>query len=156
MRVERLAERLSVAKSGFYWHFKDRSDLLRQVLEYWSTEFTEIVATYPKAVGGKPEARLREIARLIDAEGLAKYDLAIRAWAKDDEIAAETVRKVTEFRLAFISEIFAELGFAGSELEARARFYVCYYSMEFAVLEPAAKSRRAQLRRQQLELLTGK
>ncbi|MHC4350247.1 MAG: TetR/AcrR family transcriptional regulator, partial [Planctomycetota bacterium] len=29
VRVERLARDLGVAKSGFYWHFRDRDDLLR-------------------------------------------------------------------------------------------------------------------------------
>ena len=43
VRVERLARDLGVAKSGFYWHFRDRADLLKQMLRYWSDEFTEAV-----------------------------------------------------------------------------------------------------------------
>ena len=38
VRVERLARALDVSKSGFYWHFKDRADLLLELLEYWEEE----------------------------------------------------------------------------------------------------------------------
>ena len=40
LRVERLAKHLGVAKSGFYWHFKDRHALLRKLLRYWVKEYT--------------------------------------------------------------------------------------------------------------------
>ncbi len=156
VRIERLAEQLSVAKSGFYWHFKNRDELLRQVLDYWSSEFTEVIRTIPKALSGEPAARLRNIAKIIDENGLARHDLAIRAWAAHDEVAADTVRKVTNFRLNFIGGIFEELGFEGDELEARTRLFVCYHSMENAVLPTAAKRRQSRLWRQQLDLLTRK
>ena len=33
VRVERLARILNVARSGFYWHFKNRDDLYRHLLD---------------------------------------------------------------------------------------------------------------------------
>jgi AcrR family transcriptional regulator len=33
VRVERLARELGIARSGFYWHFKDRQDLRNQLLD---------------------------------------------------------------------------------------------------------------------------
>ena len=35
IRVEVLAKRLKVTKGSFYWHFKDRRDLLDAVLKTW-------------------------------------------------------------------------------------------------------------------------
>ena len=35
VRVERLARDLNVAKSGFYWHFKDRDQLYDELLGLW-------------------------------------------------------------------------------------------------------------------------
>jgi AcrR family transcriptional regulator len=32
--VHGLARKFGIAKSGFYWHFKNRDDLLRQLLDY--------------------------------------------------------------------------------------------------------------------------
>ena len=44
VRVEALARRLRVSKSGFYWHFKDRRDLLTQLVDYWAHEYTGVAA----------------------------------------------------------------------------------------------------------------
>ena len=38
--VEGLAKHLGIAKSGFYWHFKNRDELLQELLKYWLHEIT--------------------------------------------------------------------------------------------------------------------
>ena len=35
VRVEILAARLKVAKSGFYYHFRDREELYEKMLDHW-------------------------------------------------------------------------------------------------------------------------
>ena len=35
LRIEVLAKRCGVTKGSFYWHFKDRQDLLTAMLDYW-------------------------------------------------------------------------------------------------------------------------
>lgn len=41
VRVERLAARLGITKGSFYWHFRNRGDLLDALLEYWAREMTD-------------------------------------------------------------------------------------------------------------------
>ena len=36
LTIEGLAKSLGINKAGFYWHFKNRDDLLRQLLNYWT------------------------------------------------------------------------------------------------------------------------
>ena len=43
LTVEGLAKSLGITKAGFYWHFKNRDDLLRQLLDYWTHEITEVI-----------------------------------------------------------------------------------------------------------------
>ena len=33
VKIERLAKALGISRSGFYWHFKDRQDLLESILD---------------------------------------------------------------------------------------------------------------------------
>ncbi len=35
VRVERLARKLDVTKGSFYWHFKDRQDLIDALMDRW-------------------------------------------------------------------------------------------------------------------------
>ena len=41
VRVERLAAALGITKGSFYWHFRDRGELLEAVLEHWAREMTD-------------------------------------------------------------------------------------------------------------------
>src|ERR1700758_4279177 len=41
VRVEVLAKEMGVTKGSFYWHFKDRDDLLQRMLTAWRDAATE-------------------------------------------------------------------------------------------------------------------
>ncbi len=51
VRVERLAKQLGVAKSSFYWHFKNRHTLLMELLRYWEEEYTGVVIAEARIFG---------------------------------------------------------------------------------------------------------
>ena len=67
VRVERLARRLGTSKSGFYWHFRDRAELHRALLDHWSRVYTAIVTEDPGLAHLPPEQRLISAARMIVA-----------------------------------------------------------------------------------------
>ena len=54
VKVEPLAKRLGVTKGSFYWHFKDRPDLLRALPEYWVESQTEPVLAHAESAGRTP------------------------------------------------------------------------------------------------------
>ena len=56
IRSKSLAKRLHVTKGSFYWHFKDRQDLLAGVLDVWKDgRIRDII----KADPARPAARRR-------------------------------------------------------------------------------------------------
>ena len=156
VRVERLARDLKIAKSGFYWHFRDRRELLRQLLDYWAYEFTGVVIQYQELLNADPESRLDQISSMIRKHNLTKFDLSIRAWAAHDEMAAETVAQVYQKRLGFLRETFRELGFKGDELEMRTLLFVCYHSWEMNMFEGESERKLARLQKLRIKLLTKK
>jgi AcrR family transcriptional regulator len=156
IRIERLARDLNIAKSGFYWHFKDRRDLLSNVLDYWAYEYTGVVAQNKQLARANPESRLNQATRMIRVHKLTKYDVSMRAWAEHDEMAAEAVAQVYQMRLGYIREAFSELGFRGDELEMRARLYVCYHSWEAAMFGNDSERKLGRLQKLRLKLLTRK
>lgn len=154
--IEHLAAKLHVSKSGFYWHFKNRCDLLTQILNYWTDEYTKVVTASSTLQAIDPLSRLDITTEMIWGKNLTKYDLAIRAWAKHDLLARKAVKKVDKLRTNFISSIFSELGFKGGELEMRTRLYVCYQSMERPLFGALKKEKWEKLKKLRLELLTRK
>jgi AcrR family transcriptional regulator len=93
LTAEGLAKSLGIAKAGFYWHFKNRDDLLRQLLDYWTHEITEVVTSNPELLALKPKRRLIGTAEMILDYDLTRYEIAIRQWALQDAGAARAVKK---------------------------------------------------------------
>ena len=58
VRVEKLARDLDVTKGSFYWHFKDRDELLDLLLREWESEVQEIVLQI-----GRGSRRERHVSR---------------------------------------------------------------------------------------------
>jgi len=156
VRVERLARDLGIAKAGFYWHFRDRRDLLQSILAYWTHEFTAIITENSELLEGDPKKRLYETMVMILDHDLTKYDLAIRDWAAHDPAAAKAVRSVYRMRLDFVRSIFSDLGFRGRQLEMRTRLFVAYHSWEQATFDDLTKDERRQLLRLRHKFLVAK
>jgi AcrR family transcriptional regulator len=156
VRVEILAKRLEISKSGFYWHFKNRDDLLKDMLDYWSHEITEVITSNPEILTLKPKSRLIRTAEVILDYELTRYEIAIRQWALQDAGAARAVRKVNRTRLNFVGKAFSELAFKGDDLEMRTMLFVCYHSCESPMFREISRKRRRELIAKRIELLTSK
>ena len=154
VKIERLAAHLKIARSGFYWHFKNRRDLLDQMLAHWVHEYTGVVANNPELDKAPPEERLLQVMRMIAEYGLTRFEVPMRAWAGHDPKARETTDQVYAMRLDYLRGIFRELGFEGDELEMRARLFVCYHTWEQATFGAESKGKAARFRRLRHELLT--
>jgi len=130
VRVEPLARRLGVTKGGFYWHFKDRADLLTVMLVRWRDGRAAVVASHAEpAPGEDAEAVLRRLlARYLDHPNPrgAAIEMAVRDWARHDAEAAAAVATVDRERLHRVEPLFEGLGLEAEEAQARARLFYAY------------------------------
>ncbi|MEX3816213.1 TetR/AcrR family transcriptional regulator [Paraburkholderia sp. BR13439] len=133
VRVEVLSKNLGVTRGSFYWHFKDRDDLLSHLLTWWRDTATEQIIERFEKRNVKARELLRELLALPfhgeAAQVAAATELAIRGWARRDEMARQFVDEVDAKRLAYIAQCFSALGFDISEARKRA---FALYSYELA------------------------
>lgn len=128
VRVEVLAKRLAVTKGSFYWHFRDRQELLDSMLEEWRRSTLTVVV---ESIWGKPttaEEKLRRLWRIclsgrVDNPG-GQLEAALRQWALVDKAVADLMGQVDAERLAFIAKIYAE--FPVFDPEGYARLFYGY------------------------------
>ena len=156
VRIEVLAKRLAISKSGFYWHFKNRDHLLKDMLDCWSHEVTEVITANAQMLTLEPKIRLARAAEIILKYDLTRYEIPIRQWALQDAGAARAVRRVNRTRLDFVGEAFSELGFTGDDLDMRSMLFVCYHSWESPMFREISRKRRRELIAKRIELLTRK
>ncbi|WP_337180575.1 helix-turn-helix domain-containing protein [Sphingopyxis granuli] len=124
VRVEALARGLGVTKGSFYWHFKDREALLREMLQSWRRRATLSVIERLQGRATTPVSRLDSLLQLPfaspKAQDGASVELAIRLWARQDATARAVLEEIDMLRMGFICAIFEELGFGSDDAQARA------------------------------------
>ncbi|MEF3049009.1 TetR/AcrR family transcriptional regulator [Pseudotabrizicola sp. L79] len=123
VKVQPLANRLQIARTSFYWFFKDRNALLAALLADWQAKntgaFVEACASYAETIA---EAILNLIVVFQDETLFeSQLDFAVRGWAHQSDAVAAQVHQADETRLAAICALFERFGFAPDEADVRAR-----------------------------------
>ena len=154
LRVGQLAEALDISKSGFYCHFKDRGDLLDQILEHWARNYTEIITNDLELLNLPVRDRLLLSMRKIFELNLAEFDAAVDVWSRSDAHVAHKRKQVMNSRLKFFRDAFEELGFRGDDLEMRTRVCAVFQMGERQILGPEKKSSE-KYRKLRLKMLIG-
>ncbi|HRD98607.1 MAG TPA: TetR/AcrR family transcriptional regulator [Rubrivivax sp.] len=149
VRVDVLATQLEVTRGSFYWHFRDREDLLRRVLQAWRESATEQLTRRLETASTDPREQLRDVISLPfrgrAAARAARIELAIRAWARRDEMARQAVDEADASRIAYHTQVFTSLGFA--PVEAAQRAFVLYsYEVAESLLTRQGSAAQKQAR----------
>lgn len=153
VRVEPLAKLMGVTKGSFYWHFKNREDLLEAVLQEWIKLQTHSIIERVEEIGGNATTKLLYLFELaVQDDG--QVENAIRAWATNDSKIADLLTQVDQRRLDYTKDLFLQIGFSPSEAMVRAR--MAYYALvgEFTIGTRSNRVERLAEIRMQHAILT--
>ncbi len=153
VRVEPLAKLMGVTKGSFYWHFKNREDLLEAVLQEWIKLQTHSIIEQVEEIGGNATTKLLYLFELaVQDDG--HVENAIRAWATNDSKIADLLTQVDQRRLDYTKDLFLQIGFAPFEAMVRAR--MVYYALvgEFTIGTRSDQAERLAEIRLQHAILT--
>jgi len=129
LRVESLAKQLGVTKGSFYWHFRDRRDLIDAVLDDWRQSRIRDIRKQTACAPGGELAALRHTIEVYAAAKNRKgisIEAAIRLWARQDANGLAVVEEVDAERLACTRRLFLALGLPAAEAAARSALLYAY------------------------------
>ena len=133
LRVEVLAKRCGVTKGSFYWHFKDRQDLLAAVLEHWREGRIRDIEKTTTVTPGMERSQLHFAIEVYGASRNRKgmsIELAVRDWARHDPQAAAVVEAVDLYRLDCTRKLFVAAGLSDAEAKSRSLLlYACVFGL---------------------------
>lgn len=117
--VEPLAAELGVSRGSFYWHFTDRAELVAAALDYWATAGTTKVIERLCEIED-PGTRLSALfEEAFGDEVIAGLEPALLASA-DHPLVAPALTWVTDERIRFLAECYADLGMPRSTARRQA------------------------------------
>ena len=123
VRVDPLAKLLNVTRGSFYWHFKNRDDLLEEILREWEARNTKSIIEQIDGLNSSPIAKLLSLLE-IAAEDDNLLEKAVRVWSVNDVKAAAAIARVDQQRLDYLQNLFLQLGF--SEIDSKVRAQIAY------------------------------
>jgi AcrR family transcriptional regulator len=111
VRVERLARTLQVTKGSFYWHFKNREQLLEALLREWEEERSMVSDLLGQRDMRAALAKLfAELGHRVRASerGELPSDAAIFAWAAVSPKVAMRVNNEEKARIRLLKKVFRQ------------------------------------------------
>jgi AcrR family transcriptional regulator len=157
VRVDVLAGELKVTRGSFYWHFRDREDLLRRVLQAWRDENTVQLTRRLALARSDPRDLLADVVTLPfrgrAAVRAARIELAIRAWARRDPMAQRALEEADASRIGYHESLLQALGFAPEEAAHRAFMLYGYEVAESLMPQQGTPAQREARRTAVLSLV---
>ena len=126
--VEPLAVRLGATKGSFYWHFRNRDELIEAALRVWEQHWTDDVISYLEEEPD-PAERLRTLMRATFTHVPSQREIEVALLARPNHpVATAVVRRVMSRRVAYMVKQFESLGWSHEEATDRSVLLGYLYS----------------------------
>lgn len=153
VKVAPMAESMGVTTGSFYWHFRNRQELLDAMLVYWEVEKTDVPIAIARQYDGPAADRILFLMESVLVGDMAVYDLPIAQWAKENHKVKRVFNRAVKKRFDFATWMFAEAGFAEDEAVARGRLMVTYMMAESSFVNDSLARRNEQIKHKHSILL---
>jgi len=124
--VEKMALKLNVNKSSFYWHFKTKKDFINEIISFWvSTDTNRIItAVESKPFGKEKFDRLIELA--FKKEPYLDFIFFLKRYALKDKKIQSLIDKIDNQRIDYTKSILIEMGFSKNEASIKSTLFYKY------------------------------
>ncbi|MCT4557608.1 MAG: TetR/AcrR family transcriptional regulator [Pelagimonas sp.] len=136
VKVMPLAQQLNLTRTGFYWFFKDLSELHRDMLRRWEEKNTgNLVTQCNKDAHHICEALFHLMDCWLNPELFdSRLDLAVRNWARTNPEVKLRLDHADEMRKTAVTQMFKRFGYSPAQAEVRGMTVIYtqigYISME--------------------------
>lgn len=153
VKVEILARELGVTKGSFYWHFKNREELLHDVVDWWRDNQIAFLDSLDVSHIEDAPNLIKSVIEFTDHTDDSRHDVAMREFARFDGYAAAAVSEVDRRRLDYLSALFRAAGFEDAEAQLRAQALYFYQVGEYTTSLHVDSALRDELAERRFRLL---
>jgi AcrR family transcriptional regulator len=155
LRIHELVKHLGVTRGSFYWHFEDRDDFVRALVDYYHRWSTDQVIDEVERVGGNAAQRLKTVMQFVAEKDLGRYEVAMTSWGVQEPFVTKSFEIAIRRRIEFARSLFVQLGFEGQKLETRTLAFVGYMSMIHSGADPEVRREHLKHLDERHAVLTG-
>ena len=155
VKVETLARELEVTKVSFYWHFKNRDELLHQMVDWWRENQRSFIDSLDVNHITDAPNLIKSVIEFTDHTDDSRHDVAMREFARFDDYAAAAVAEIDRRRIEYLRAVFEAAGFEDAEALLRAQALYFYQVGEYTTSLNLSDELRDDLAERRFRLLIG-
>ena len=124
--VEKMAKKLKVNKSSFYWHFKTKKDFIDQIVSYWVSESTNqiISLTNSEKLGKEKFSKLIELS--FKKDPYLDFNFFLKRYALNNIEIQSIIDHIDDLRIEYTKNILIEMGLNENEAKMKAELFYKY------------------------------
>ena len=149
VKVEILARELAVTKGSFYWHFKNRDELLHGMVDWWRENQITFLEGLDDQQLDDPTGLIAAVIGFTHHTDDSRHDVAMREFARFEDYAATAVAEIDQRRIDYLTTLFTAARFDPIESSLRARALYFYQVGEYTTslsIDPALRDELAERR----------
>lgn len=124
--VEKMALKLKVNKSSFYWHFKTKKAFINEIISYWVSSDTNNII---KKVESKTSAKEKydELIKLaFKKEPNLDFIFFLKRYALKDKNIQSLIDDIDHQRVKYTQQLLIDMGFSKKDSFAKATLFYKY------------------------------
>ncbi len=131
--VEKMAKKLGVNKSSFYWYFKTKKDFVNEIISYWvSTNTNQIILITDSEKSGKE--RFEKLIELSFTKGhFLDFNFFLKRYALKNQKIQSIIDKIDNQRISYTKNILTDMNFSAIEAETKSillyKYLIGYHEM---------------------------
>ncbi|WP_036153019.1 TetR/AcrR family transcriptional regulator [Maribacter forsetii] len=122
--IEKMAKKLNVNKSSFYWHFKTKKEFIQQLIEFWISNETEQIiylTNNEKSAVQKFKTLIKLSYKKMPQQDFIFY---LKRYAEKEKKTKFIIEKIDSQRIEFVNRLLREMGY--SEHDANIKSSLLY------------------------------
>ena len=153
IKVEILARELAVTKGSFYWHFKNRDELLHQMVDWWRDNQIAFMERLDiRHITDAPNL-IKSVIEFTHHTDDSRHDVAMREFARFDRYATVAVAAIDRRRIDYLHALFQAAHFDPAEALLRAQALYFYQVGEYTTSLTMDAELRDELAERRFRLL---
>jgi len=123
VRILPLSKKYNLSRTSFYWFFKDREELLSELLKRWKSKNTGHWIERTQAYADSICEAVLNVADCWFDETIfdSRFEAAIRNWAQQSAEVAQEMANADAQRIKALTALFERFGFNPTTADVRAR-----------------------------------
>ncbi|WP_272151134.1 TetR/AcrR family transcriptional regulator [Tenacibaculum aiptasiae] len=124
--IEKMAQKLKVNKSSFYWHFKTKKEFVDKIISYWiDTDTEQIIKLTESSKNGK-EKFLKLVELAFKKEPHLDFIFFLKRYAKKNKQIQALIDNIDTQRIAYTKSLLIEMNFPSEEADIKSQLFYKY------------------------------